>query len=691
MKKKKKSPRAMTAVTWLLVLAVGGIWLVSMAALTVVTAREVYDALYEKSYAFTNAASRAGLLDEFYDSSYPRYGYQYERPEFLEYMTLDAIGYKRSASYYNPGASSGAYDGRKKLLRDVSRPVDTAVLFYDGEGNLLHGSGDDVMYFDYYTQAEWDAGQDTTAGLHYGWIDISEGKNAENYRDDPYLRFRTTFAGVHSLYDFGILRIQGYFEGTELKPVVMHYVMEAEIWEAAESCEQFRIGENSWSYLASDVDRTGLLDWQLQFDRSAEYAGQELVTVYVTHPYMFTYEAEPLTYRGTAYESLAALAQALDIPSRDSTYPEADFRGLGSYTLTDLLVFNSRTYADYDAYYVRGEGTGEPELILVTAVRSNPLGIAMAALRNIYIVTGLLALVLFLLLRGALKKRLVQPVAEVADAMADGWKNLRQPWNAPRMWAEAEALSAGYSDEQDWRRMKKNELQRVTQALEYAKSAEERRRQLVSGLAHELKTPLAVIHSYAEGLSEHIAEDKREKYAAVILAESERADAMVLEMLDLSRLEAGRVKLARDAFSLPALVRGVLEKQERAMQEKDLQLTLALPEELTVAADEGRIAQVVENFITNAVKYTPAGGHITVRAEKTRSGARFAVENDHAPLSAEALAHVWDSFYRADPSRSERGTGLGLAIAKSILDLHGAACSVRNTDTGVEFSFELKA
>ena len=132
---------------------------------------------------------------------------------------------------------------------------------------------------------------------------------------------------------------------------------------------------------------------------------------------------------------------------------------------------------------------------------------------------------------------------------------------------------------------------------------------MTSDIAHELKTPLAVIHSYAEGLKEHIAEEKRDKYIDVILSEVTRTDRMVLEMLDLSRLEAGKVKLSRDDFSLLALTHAVFEKQEMAAQAKELNIRFDFPDDFTVTADEGRIAQVIENFATNAVKYTPAGGN----------------------------------------------------------------------------------
>jgi signal transduction histidine kinase len=212
---------------------------------------------------------------------------------------------------------------------------------------------------------------------------------------------------------------------------------------------------------------------------------------------------------------------------------------------------------------------------------------------------------------------------------------------------------------------------------------------MVSNIAHELKTPLAVIHSYAEGLKEHIAEDKRDKYADVILAEAQRADAMVLEMLDLSRLEAGKVKLSREEFSLGELTGSVFGRLDMAIKAKDLQISYVFPESTTVTADESRIWQVVENFATNAVKYTPAGGSVTVRIQKSRSQTTFAIENDSAPLTTEELAKVWDTFYRTDESRSSGGAGLGLAIAKSIVELHGGKCSVKNTKRGLEFSFTI--
>ena len=158
---------------------------------------------------------------------------------------------------------------------------------------------------------------------------------------------------------------------------------------------------------------------------------------------------------------------------------------------------------------------------------------------------------------------------------------------------------------------------------------------------------------------------------------------MVLEMLDLSRLEAGKVKLSRDDFSLIALTKSIFEKLEMVVQAKELQVEFSFPKEFIITADEGRIAQVIENFATNAIKYSPAHGRIQVQIGISRRGTTFRIENDCEPLSEEAFSKVWDTFYRTDEARSGGGTGLGLAIAKNIIELHGGKCSVCHTKTGV--------
>ena len=674
MKERKKVP-SLTAVSWLLGLSLGLLWLISMALLTLVTAQEVYDRLYLESGKFQTKVMDWCRLERLYEED----SILSERPDLLEKNVLDAI---ETFSRYS--VHSRGYYGRSKLIRDIKYPMETAVLFYDGRGNLLHSSSDDIMYFGYFTQEEWDAGEDSGSVSHYGWIDVSEGKDGD-WQEDPWLRFRNG-PYTPSLKSYPLLRVTGYFEGTELKPVVLHYVGEPQLYHAVEDA-----GGYAGSY--SDLDRKELLEWELQFDRSGDYRDKELVTVYVDQPSMWDYEEVPLTYRETEYESLAQLAEALDIPAGGAASPQLwdNLFGLGVFEPDELLVFGGNRYADYTAYNaVHGE-IPEPEadFYLVTAIRSHPLRCAVSALRNLYIATGFLTLVLFLLVRGQIKKQLIAPLGEINKGVASGWKNIDGTWEEDLSWAEPYELDQHYQRTQGTLRSQRDELARLQTALSYAQNAEESRRQMTSNIAHELKTPLAIIHSYAEGLKEHIAEDKRDKYLDIILSETERTDGMVLEMLDLSRLEAGRVKLSREEFSLTQLVQSVFDRLERAAQAKELHISYDLPGPFPVTADEGRLGQVIENFATNAIKYSPMGGTMAVRLRKGYNALTFEVENESEPLSAEALSRVWDTFYRADQSRSGPGTGLGLAIAKSIVELHGGRCFARNTLTGVEFGFTL--
>ena len=324
-------------------------------------------------------------------------------------------------------------------------------------------------------------------------------------------------------------------------------------------------------------------------------------------------------------------------------------RHLNKYSLGNITVFDCVAFPGAEGW---GGWSEDTELYMFTMSRSHPLQAAIRSLVPVYIVS-------FLAVGAALWILIRMMNSRVLDVVVNQLQS------------------------------EKTEITRLNKALDYAHRAEENRRALVSGVAHELKTPLAVIHGYAEGLKERIAEDKRDKYLDTILAETERMDGLVLQMLDLSRLEAGKVKLARDTFDLGEMVREVFGKLELLAAQKNLELSFEMPEKLVVTADRGRIEQVVTNFASNAVRYTPPGGWIRVRIFSHEDGWGMTVENKSRPFSPEQLERVFDSFYRIDESRTGKGTGLGLAIARSIVELHGGNCHVRNTGPGVAFGFSV--
>ena len=365
--------------------------------------------------------------------------------------------------------------------------------------------------------------------------------------------------------------------------------------------------------------------------------------------------------------------------------------------LEDMLIngrYNSRrgivcTVCSSGIYFT--DHSGEDYLLNV-AIRVSPLKIAFVGLLGFYVVTLLILAVILLLIHRGIRKKLVRPMQFMLKLVAEDSNYMPEP--EEYWWEEAYEL---YVRPLNAIHEYKKEITQLNTAMDYARDAEENRRLMVSNITHELKTPLAVIHSYAEGLKEGIAADKQDHYLDVILEEAQRMDGMVLEMLDLSRLEAGKVRLATDRFSLLELTKRVIDKLSLLVEEKDLTVEYVWAHDCEITADEGRITQAVTNLVSNAIKYSPRGSTVHIGVTREKNQTMFSIENQSEPLSEEALAKIWDSFYRTDKSRTEKGTGLGLPITKAIIELHGGTCQVCNTTfrqenksvTGVEFKFYL--
>ena len=392
---------------------------------------------------------------------------------------------------------------------------------------------------------------------------------------------------------------------------------------------------------------------------SAEAATKETVTVYSNGMRGYHYEPGSAVYlNAKRYENVRALLQEKDIKTRFGLFGSVIRRAYGTESGT-----------------------------IVYAIYCRPIVYAMLRLWPVYLVTLLLVVIFLVRYKKFLTRSLTEPLQVINHAYEADRVELSKYGRAP--FTEMQQLADHFDAAQQERHKCRNQVQQLQTALDYAQNAEQNRRKMISAIAHELKTPLAVIHGYAEGLQTGIAEEKRDKYLSVILEETEAMDAMVLEMLELSRLEAGKVQLSVSQFSLNALARGIFEKLAPTAESKGLQIEFEMPLAVSVAADESRIAQVITNFATNAIKYTPEGGKLRVKVHRVGNQARFSVENDSPPLSEETLAQVWDSFYRADTARDRSGTGLGLTISKNIIHLHRGTCSARNTHNGVEFQFNI--
>jgi two-component system, OmpR family, sensor kinase len=231
------------------------------------------------------------------------------------------------------------------------------------------------------------------------------------------------------------------------------------------------------------------------------------------------------------------------------------------------------------------------------------------------------------------------------------------------------------------------EVQELTRAFNEMNTrvlvSQKSQREFVANVSHELKTPLTSVQGFAQAIFDGTAgtPKSRQQAARVIYDEAGRMHRMVLDLLDLARLDAGTLDLQHTPVDLPALLNNITEKftpQARAAGVAVSMEAAVLP---TITGDGDRLAQVFTNLVDNALKNTPAGGQIKLRAVQSGSEIQVDVADTGAGIPPEALSHIFERFYQADPSRpggKKHGTGLGLAIVKEIVGAHGGTISVRS-------------
>lgn len=233
----------------------------------------------------------------------------------------------------------------------------------------------------------------------------------------------------------------------------------------------------------------------------------------------------------------------------------------------------------------------------------------------------------------------------------------------------------------------------LQQDIEQKEKMEQMRTEFMGNVSHELKTPIALIQGYAEGLKEGVNDDpeSRDFYCDVIMDEAGKMNRMVKNLMTLNQLEFGNDKVEFERFNLTELIGGVLQSMDILSQQKDVKLIFREENPVYVWGDEFKIEQVVRNYVSNAYNHVNEEKIIEVKILREDGLAKVTVFNTGKPIPEEDVPRIWDKFFKVDKAHTREygGNGIGLSIVKAIMESMHQQYGVKNYDNGVEFWFTL--
>lgn len=336
-------------------------------------------------------------------------------------------------------------------------------------------------------------------------------------------------------------------------------------------------------------------------------------------------------------------------------------------------------------------------LILTTPLTAIQVNAAIA--NRFFLYTGLLTLVIGGIVAFLFARRFTRPIVEmnaIAQHMAclDFSKKYQVSSDD-----ELGELGKSLNSLSDQLHKSITELQdanvRLQAEVEQERRIDEMRREFISNVSHELKTPLSLIQGYAEGLRVDVVEDEADRryYCEVIMDEAAKMDKLVRDLLELAQMESGSFTLEKQPFDTSLLLDQVLAKYERLFSEKGIQPRVSKADAQWAFADSIRAEQVLVNYLNNALNHIDQARILEVSMLEQAGKVHVAVFNSGPSIPAEALDKIFTSFYKVDKARTRTygGTGLGLSVVRAIQEMDHNSYGVVNRENGVEFWFEMDA
>lgn len=318
---------------------------------------------------------------------------------------------------------------------------------------------------------------------------------------------------------------------------------------------------------------------------------------------------------------------------------------------------------------------------------------------NFFVFTGLLTLLIGIIVIFFFTRKFTRPILELND-IAQSMSNLdfSKKYNVN---TEDELGELGSSINSLSNQLDKSisELRdansKLKEDIERERKIDTMRKEFVSNVSHELKTPISLIQGYAEGLKVNVVDDEENKnyYCEVIIDESKKMDKLVKNLLQLSQYESGYFKIEKTTFDLSKLIDSIIDKYHMFFSDKKIRLDVDKEATVLANGDIDRIEQVLVNYLNNALAHIDENKALRISVKTENGKAKVGVYNSGKGIPEEQLNDIWKSFYKVDKARTRAygGTGLGLSIVHAIMELHHNNCGVFNTQQGVKFWFELDA
>lgn len=336
-------------------------------------------------------------------------------------------------------------------------------------------------------------------------------------------------------------------------------------------------------------------------------------------------------------------------------------------------------------------------LVMIRYAMEN-MKVALGVVDRTLIIIGLLALVLAFLLTEIIARRLTQPIVELTDIskkMSELDFDVKYRTRDSRteidiLGEHMNTMSSSLENALDELQEANKELK---QDIEIKEKNEEMRKEFLSNVSHELKTPIALIQGYAEGLSEGMADDpeSRAYYCEVIVDESQKMNKMVQQLLSLNELEYGVNSVEVTEFNISELIRSLVNASKILIENAGIKLSFEMGEDVIVNSDEYLVEVVFSNFLSNAIHYCKNENVIKVSQVEKDDTVLISVYNSGDTILEEDIERLWDKFYKIDKARTREygGSGVGLSIVKAALETLNGKYGVYNLDNGVTFWFEI--